>query len=123
MENKTSPGTKNKPDTKTVIVNQNEKPKKRGRPQIHKNAAERSKAWKETKKHEGRRLDLFVSPSVSWRIRKLSKVLGLTMSATVERLLIEACEKYPDQLFEDSERDTILVQKLLEKTNRMEGKA
>lgn len=106
MENKTSPGTKNKSDTKTVFVNQNEKPKKRGRPQIHKNAAERSKAWKETKKHEGRRLDLFVSPSVSWRIRKLSKSWGLSISATVERLLLEACENYSSILFVDDDDET-----------------
>lgn len=99
MEKETSPGTEN--------LTGNETHPKRGRPRKHKDAAARARVWREKKKHEGRRLDFFVTPSVSWRIAKLSKAWGLPLSATVERLLMEACEGYPSILFADPTPDTM----------------
>lgn len=60
------------PDNTDNIVTRNENKKKRGRPRKYADDAALSKAWK-TKNNECRRLDCFISPSASWRIRKLSK--------------------------------------------------
>lgn len=89
-------------DNTDNIVTRNENKKKRGRPRKYADDAARSKAWK-TKNNECRRLDCFISPSVSWRIRKLSKAWKIPISETVERLLLEGCESYEDLLFDEDE--------------------
>jgi hypothetical protein len=59
------------------------------------------KAWR--KKQEGRRLDGYVSSSASWRLDDLSKAWNCSMAGVVERLILEADEKYRDILFHETE--------------------
>ncbi len=71
-----------------------------GRPKIHRDPQERVKAYRS--KQEGRRLDLYVSSSTSWRLKKLAYTWELSIAGVVERLTIEADEKYRDILFPET---------------------
>lgn len=75
--------------------------KRRGRPRIHQDPQGRVKAWRQ--KHEGRRLDIYVSSSASWRLKRLAEVWGCSVAGVVERLALEADERYEDILFPETE--------------------
>ncbi len=75
--------------------------KGKGRPRIHRDPQDRVKAWR--KKQEGRRLDVYVSPSASWRLHRLAEVWGCSLAGAVERLALEADDKYSDILFPETE--------------------
>jgi hypothetical protein len=74
--------------------------KRRGRPRKHQAPQDRVKTWR--KKQEGRRLDGYVNSSASWRLRKLADTWGCSMAAAVERLALEADERYSDILFPET---------------------
>ena len=76
-------------------------PKKAGRPKIHKDPQQRVTAYR--RKQEGRRLDLYVNNSASWRLTKLADVWGVSLAGAVERLVLEADEKYSAILFPETE--------------------
>ena len=76
---------------------ENEK-KRPGRPRKHDSDQARVNAWRREKRHSGRRLDCQVNDSASWRIKRLSEAWGCSMGAAVERLILEADEKYADVL-------------------------
>ena len=80
--------------------------KRRGRPRIHKDDSARVKAWREEKKHSGRRIDAWIDDSASWRIVKLAKAWKLPVGKAVERLILEADKEYLDILFPDTEITT-----------------
>ncbi len=71
--------------------------KRPGRPRKHENQQERVKSWRA--KQEGRRLDGYVNSSASWRLKKLAEAWGLSIAGVVERLTVEADEKYSPILF------------------------
>jgi hypothetical protein len=48
-------------------------------------------------------LDGFVNSSASWRLRKLAETWGCSIAGVVERLAIEADEKYKAILFPETE--------------------
>ncbi len=72
-----------------------------GRPRKHKDEKARVRAWRQ--KQERRRLDLYVDSSTSWRLDRLAKEWGCTLAAVVERLTMEADEKYEGLLFPETE--------------------
>ncbi|EKD33689.1 MAG: hypothetical protein ACD_75C02624G0005 [uncultured bacterium] len=76
--------------------------KRRGRPRIHQDPQDRMKAWRQ--KQEGRRLDGYVSSSASWRLHRLAEVWNCSLSAAVERLALEADERYEEILFPVTEQ-------------------
>lgn len=75
--------------------------KKRGRPRKYKDEAAKVKAWR--KKQEGRRLDGYIDSSASWRLTKLSEAWGCSLARAVERLVLEADERYEEILFPETE--------------------
>lgn len=77
------------------------KEKSVGRPRKHKDERARVSAWRQ--KQERRRLDIYVDSSTSWRIDRLANEWGCSLSAVVERLTIEADEKYSNILFPETE--------------------
>ena len=90
--------------------------KRRGRPRIHTDPQARVKAWRAGKKQEGRRLDGYINDSASWMLRRLAKEWGCSMSAAVERLVLESKEKYDDILFPDSDSDEPFFKETLPET-------
>ncbi len=65
----------------------------------HKDEMAKAQAWR--KKQEGKRLDGYINNSASWRLKKLSETWGCSLAGAVERLALEADEKYSDILFPD----------------------
>lgn len=76
--------------------------KKRGRPRLHKNDADRIKHYRKQKQAEGRRLDIYIDSQASWRLTAFSKAWGCSMGKVVERLLMEADDRYDDILFPET---------------------
>lgn len=76
--------------------------KKRGRQRIYENGAEKIKAWRKKNK-ELNRLDIYISPSASWRITALAKAWSCTPAKAIERLTMEADNKYKDILFPEED--------------------
>jgi len=76
------------------------KVKRRGRPRKHKDETAKVQAWR--KKQEGRRLDGYINSSASWRLKRLSEVWGCSLAMAVERLVLEADDKYSDILFPET---------------------
>ena len=79
--------------------------KRKGRPSIHKDSQSRVKAWRG--KQEGRRLDGYINNSASWRLSKLAKAWGCSLAGAVERLILEADEKYIDVLFPETKKTAV----------------
>lgn len=77
--------------------------KHRGRPRKHQNQQARTRAWRT--KQEGRRLDGYINSSASWRLKKLADSWGCSLAGAVERLVLEADEKYEEVLFPETERE------------------
>ena len=74
-----------------------------GRPRIHRDVNARVKAFRDRKQAQGRRLDVYVSSKASWRLTKLSKAWGCSKGDAIERLVLEADERYEPILFPDTE--------------------
>lgn len=75
----------------------------RGRPRIHDTDAKRVQAYRKRMLEKGRRLDGYVSYSASWRLEKLAKAWGCSMGQVMERLLMEANDRYGDILLLETE--------------------
>lgn len=76
---------------------------RRGRPRIHATSAERVAAHREAHREEGQRLEVFLPPSATWRLKRLAQEWGGSRSAAIERLIMEADERYGDILFPETE--------------------
>lgn len=63
--------------------------------------AKRSHKPRKRKLSEGRRLNIHICPKASWRITRLSKVWECSLSQAIERLILEADNRYEDALFPD----------------------
>ncbi len=74
---------------------------KRGRPRKHADQKTKIRVWR--KKQEGIRLDGYVNSSASWRLKKLSKEWSCSLAGVVERLVLEADEKYYNIVFPETE--------------------
>lgn len=75
--------------------------KRRGRPRKHQDPQDRVTAWR--KKQEGRRLDGYIDSPASWRLTRLAEAWGCSLAGAVERLVLEADERYSDILFPETE--------------------
>lgn len=76
------------------------KMKRPGRPRKYEDAQARVMAWR--KKQTGRRLDGYVNSNASWRLTKLANAWGCSIAGVVERLAIEADERYSGILFPET---------------------
>jgi len=74
-------------------------PRKAGRPKKHATAADRVNHYRRQKKAEGQRLDVFICTKASWRLAALAKSWSCSPGKVIERLILEADEKYSDILF------------------------
>ena len=70
----------------------------RGRPRIHRDAKARLAAHR----REHRRVEASLESSASWRLKALAKAWGCSQSAAIERLILEADERYEDILFPET---------------------
>lgn len=82
-----------------------EKKKGRGRPRIHADGAERVKSFRKRKQAEGRRLDIYISTSAGWCLTTLAEAWGCSYAKVVERLLLEADQRYGEILFSESKAE------------------
>lgn len=72
-----------------------------GRPRKYADKKSKVQSWR--RKQEGRRLDGYVNNSASWRLEKLSEAWGCSIAKAVERLALEADDKYTGILFPETE--------------------
>lgn len=77
----------------------NESKKRVGRPRKHESDKARARSWRKEKMASGRRLDLHVGDQASWRVKRLAQAWGCSLSAAVERLILESDTRYSDVLF------------------------
>jgi hypothetical protein len=75
----------------------------RGRPRKFETPADRVQAYRQ--RQEGRRLDGYINNSASWRLQRLAQTWNCSLSAAVERLILEADEQYQDILFPEREKE------------------
>ncbi|WP_459947798.1 hypothetical protein [Desulfocastanea catecholica] len=72
-----------------------------GRPRKHADQRAKTRAWRYNQ--EKHRVDLYLHSSAYWRLKKLAGIWGCSLAGAVERLAIEADEKYRDLLFDADE--------------------
>lgn len=78
-----------------------------GRVKIHENSTARVAAWRQKQRLKKCRLDGFVNYEASWRLKALADVWGCSRSSVVERLILEADEKYGDLLFPEGKKSEL----------------
>jgi hypothetical protein len=76
--------------------------KKRGRPRVYDTAVDRVRAYRE-RQRECRRIDGYITPSASWRLTRLSEAWNCSKGKVMERLILEADERYKDVLFPETD--------------------
>lgn len=76
--------------------------KKKGRPKTHEHDRDRVRDYRRRKKAAGRRLDVFVSSKASWRLTALAKAWDCSLGTAIERLILEADQKYEEILFPET---------------------
>lgn len=79
--------------------------KKKGRPKKHDQASDRVNDYRKRKQAEGKRLDIFLPSQASWRITALAKSWDCSRGAAIERLIMEAEQKYEPILFPETESE------------------
>jgi hypothetical protein len=77
--------------------------KKRGRPRKHADGAERLRRFR---KEQHRRLDGYIDSQASWRLNALAAAWGCSRGKVLERLLLEADDKYEDVLFPETKNES-----------------
>lgn len=87
---------KKAPETKT---------EKRGRPRLHADGAGRVRAFRKRQHAKGRRIDAYIGDGASWRITKLSEAWGCSLGQVIDRLVMEADDRYESILFPVTEKD------------------
>ena len=63
----------------------------------------RVQRYRQRKRGEYTRLDIFIQPRASWRLKKLAKAWGISRAKVIDRLILEADEKYRAILFPDDD--------------------
>jgi hypothetical protein len=83
------------PETKTE-----ELPKRgRGRPRQYAKDTERVQAFRDRKRKAGRRMEVFITDDMSWRVRELATAWGCSSGEVFARLVMEADQHHRDILF------------------------
>jgi hypothetical protein len=81
------------------VENTSSETKKRGRPRKHPGQAERIAAYRRRKAREGQRLDVHINVEAAWRLDRIVKAWGGTAIKAIERLILEADQRYESNLF------------------------
>lgn len=79
---------------------------KRGRPKTRETpstSAERMTAFRQRKRGDSRRVDVYLGAKASWRLSALAEAWECNRSEVIERLLLEADERYREILFTEAE--------------------
>jgi hypothetical protein len=64
-------------------------------------STERVKRFRQRQKGERTRMEAYLSPKASWRLKKLAAAWKMSRPAAIERLILEAEERYQEILFPD----------------------
>ncbi len=64
-------------------------------------STERVKRFRQRQKGERTRMEAYLSPKASWRLKKLAAAWKVSRPAAIERLILEADERYQEILFPD----------------------
>lgn len=72
-----------------------------GRPRKYPDQRAKIRAWRADQ--TSHRVDLYLQSSAYWRLKKLAEIWDCSLAGAVERLAIEADEKYEDLLFDADE--------------------
>jgi hypothetical protein len=78
--------------------------KKKGRPKKYDQANDRVNDYRKRKQAEGKRLDIFLQSQASWRITALAKAWGCSRGTAIERLIMEADQRYGAILFPETKQ-------------------
>lgn len=89
-------------DTAKVCDVSETKKKSPGRPRKFETDNDRMKAFRRRKNKELYRIDIYVSYSANNRIEALSKAWGCSKGEVVNRLVLEADQRYEDILFPEN---------------------
>jgi hypothetical protein len=78
---------------------------KRGRPRKEDTLTviDRVREYRQRQRTEGTRLDGYIQSSASWRLTALAESWKCSKAAAIERLLMEADERYRDILLPETE--------------------
>lgn len=74
-----------------------------GRPRKYISTAARVAAHRATKRDVGRRVEVFLTNSASWRLTSLAAAWGMSKSDAMNRLILEADDRYRADLFPETE--------------------
>ncbi|MDY0311366.1 MAG: hypothetical protein RBR20_04500 [Desulfobacterales bacterium] len=66
-----------------------------------KTSTDRVKRFRQRRKGETTRMEAYLSPKASWRLKKLAAAWKVSRPAAIERLILEADERYHETLFPD----------------------
>jgi hypothetical protein len=75
----------------------------RGRPRMYHDHAEAMAAYRRRKVRAGQRMDVYVNIEAAWRLDRLVKAWGGTASKAIERLILEADQRYESIIFPGTE--------------------
>jgi hypothetical protein len=64
-------------------------------------STERVKRFRQRQKGERTRMEAYLSPKASWRLKKLAAAWNVSRPVAIERLILEADERYQEILFPD----------------------
>ena len=70
-----------------------------GRPRKYNNDAIKISIWRKRASLDKRRIELSINHSASWRLEALAQEWDVSRSAVIERLIMEADERYQNILF------------------------
>lgn len=65
-------------------------------------STERVRALRQRRRREGTRVDAYIGDKASWRLTALAKAWRCSRGDVLDRLLIEADERYEDVLFPEA---------------------
>ena len=74
-----------------------------GRPRLHIDDKARVRAYRKQQRHQGRRLDVYVGVQASWRLKRLADAWECGLGEVINRLVLEADDRYSDVLFPETE--------------------
>lgn len=75
------------------------KPKRRGRPRVHEGDAARQRAYRAKQRKDHTRIDAYIEASASWRLDRLASAWGVSRGGVLQRLILEADDRYDGILF------------------------
>lgn len=73
--------------------------KKNGRPRVHEDGVARQRAYRAKQREDHTRIDAYIEASASWRLDRLAGAWNVSRGGAIQRLLMEADDRYEEILF------------------------